>query len=103
MQAPKHLSKIGKRKWLKFREEYQISDEGGLAILTVAMEADDRARQDRELIDRDGLTMVDKAGQLKPHPLLANERDSRAAFLAALKMLNLDLEPLKGIGRPGGK
>jgi hypothetical protein len=36
--------------------------------------------------------------------LLPVERDSRAQWLAALKALNLDLEPLHDKpGRPGGK
>jgi glutathione S-transferase len=47
--------------------------------------------------------MADRFGQPKPHPLLATERDARAQFLAALKALNLDLEPLRDrVGRPGG-
>ena len=45
----------------------------------------------------------DRFGQVKSHPLLSVERDSRAQYLAALKALNLDLEPLRDKpGRPGG-
>ena len=41
--------------------------------------------------------------QPRAHPLLAVERDSRAQMLAAMKALNLDLEPPRdGPGRPGG-
>ncbi len=45
---------------------------------------------------------IDRFVQRKPHPLLAAERDARAQMLAALKALNLDLEPLKDRGRPPG-
>ena len=39
--------------------------------------------------------------QVKAHPMTTVERDSRAAFMAGLKALNLDLEPLHdGPGRP---
>lgn len=57
-----------------------------------------------EQIESDGQTVKDRFDQDKPHPLLSVERDARAAMLAALKQLNLDLEPLRdGPGRPGGK
>jgi hypothetical protein len=46
----------------------------------------------------------DRFGAPKPHPLLPIERDSRAAFLAGMKALQLDLEPLRDHpGRPGGR
>ena len=48
-------------------------------------------RRCREAIDRDGETVVDRFKQVKGHPLLAAERDARAAFLAGMRMLNLDI------------
>jgi P27 family predicted phage terminase small subunit len=104
MRAPKHLSKEAKRIWRDIVAEYAIDDVAGLKILRVALEALDRAQAAREIIDRDGMTLTDKFGQTKSHPLLANERDSRAAFLAGVKALNLDIEPLHpGPGRPSGR
>lgn len=103
-KAPKSLSKETKKVWKSIVSDYAISDEAGLKILRVALEAFDRAQAARVQIDRDGLTLPDRFGTLKPHPLLSTERDNRAAFLAGLKALNLDLEPLRdGPGRPGGK
>lgn len=99
---PKHLSREAKGIFNAISQEYEISDCAGLKILRVAAEAFDRAQAAREQIDKDGMTVVDKAGQTKPHPLLPIERDSRAAFLAGLKALNLDMEPIKAIGRPAG-
>ena len=104
IRPPGHLSKEGKEIWTEILTEYSIDDAAGLRILRVALEAFDRSQAARTAIDRDGLTFVDKASQVKAHPLLPIERDSRAAFLAGLKALNLDLEPLKnGPGRPAGR
>jgi hypothetical protein len=49
------------------------------------------------------MTMKDRYGQIKVHPLCAVERDARSGFLNSLKALGLDVEPLKGIGRPPGQ
>ncbi len=100
---PAHLSNEAARIYQELSTEYGIDDIAGLRILRVTCEAFDRAQAARAAIDAEGMTVVDKAGQTKPHPLLPIERDSRAAFLAGLKALNLDLEPVKGIGRPPGR
>ena len=103
IRPPFHLSDESKLIWREILKEYAIDDAAGLRILRVALESFDRSQSAREAIDRDGLTIVDKFGQIKSHPLLPIERDSRSAFLAGLKGLNLDIEPLKGIGRPPGR
>ena len=98
---PEHLSQASKTIWTEILTEYLIDDSAGLKILRVALESFDRCQAARQAIDRDGMVIQDKYGQKKCHVLLATERDSRAAFLAGLKALNLDLEPLKnGPGRP---
>ena len=103
-KAPKALSPAAKRLWRGLVEEYSLDDVAALAILTAALESFDRARSAKALLDADGSVVVDKWGQKKIHPAAAVERDSRAAFLAALKQLNLDIEPLRdGVGRPGGR
>ncbi len=85
-------------------KEYDIDDSAGLRILQTACEAFDRMREAQKNIQRDGMTVMDRWGQIKAHPLCSVERDSRAQFLSALKQLNLDLEPLRdGPGRPGGR
>jgi len=102
-QIPKHLSPESRKFWKALVNQSEIGDAAGLKILRVALESFDRAQAARQAIDQDGLTMLDKNGQKKAHPLLPVERDSRAAFLAGLKALNLDLEPLKDMpGRPRG-
>lgn len=103
IQSPGHLSKEAKKIWKDLLNEYGIEDVAGLRILRVALEAYDRAQVAREAIDKCGMLYKDRWGAPKPHPLLPIERDSRAAFLAGMKALNLDLEPIKGIGRPPGR
>lgn len=63
-----------------------------------------RLRLAQEAIQRDGMTILDRFGQRKAHPLLPAERDARSQMLAALKALNLDVEPLHDRpGRPAGR
>ena len=103
-KAPSHLSIEAKKIWQEILSEYSIDDAAGLRILRVALEAFDRAQAARASIDKEGMTVRDKFNQIRPHPLLPIERDSRAAFLAGLKALNLDLEPLHDRpGRPAGR
>lgn len=104
LKPPASLSKEAATWWTKFTTEYEISDEAGLLLLQTGLEALDRLREAQKAIKKDGAQVADRFGQMKAHPLLPTERDSRAAMLAALKSLNLDLEPLRdGPGRPGGK
>jgi len=103
LRSPFGLSPESRRWYKRIQDEYQIADQGGLLILQTSMEAFDRMRSAQTTIKKDGLTFLDKAGQIKSHPLCSVERDARSQMMAALKSLNLDLEPLKNIGRPGGK
>ena len=101
--APKNLSAESKRWWREIQEEYSIADSAGLLLLRTALESLDRLRQAQKIVKREGMTLPDRFGQAKSHPLLVTERDARSAMLAALKALNLDIEPLHDRpGRPGG-
>jgi hypothetical protein len=75
-----------------------------LLILQTGLEAFDRKRECQAIINKEGMQVADRFAQMKAHPLTTVERDSRAAFMAALKALNLDLEPLNDKpGRPPGR
>jgi len=103
-KAPKHLSKEAKRLWERLLKEYEIEDEAGLLILATGLEAFDRMREAQMIIKTEGMQVTDRFDQKKAHPLTTVERDSRAAMLASLKALNLDLEPLnERPGRPAGR
>src|SRR5262245_38025829 len=99
--VPAGLSRESGEIWERVVTEYAIKDSAGLEVLRVGLEAHDRYRQAQQAIDADGASVKDRWGQTKPHPLLACERDARAQFLAAMKQLNFDLEPLRDrVGRP---
>lgn len=101
---PKGLSTEAKRWWKRLRTEYEIEDDAGLLLLQTGLEAFDRMRHAQEAIRAEGMTVLDRFGQRKAHPLLPAERDARAQMLAALRALNLDVEPLQDRpGRPAGR
>ena len=89
--APAHLEQQERKLWRDFMAANDFSDAPALAMLRTALEAHQRARRCREAIDAAGEAVTDRFGQLKPHPLLNAERDARAAFLSAMRILNLDL------------
>jgi phage terminase small subunit len=90
-KAPRHLDVIERRLWGRLVKEFDFADSASQAVLQTAMEAAMRARRCREQIDREGEAVKDRFAQIKPHPLLAAERDARAAFISAMRSLNLDL------------
>ena len=47
--------------------------------------------QVRKLIERDGLTFVDRHGSIKPHAAVSIEKDSRTAFARMIREIGLDL------------
>ncbi len=84
--------------------EFEILDQGGLSILAVAIESYIRMCEAREIVNREGLTYLNRFNEIREHPSLNTERKARAQFLQAIKQLNLDvLPPNHRIGRPGGR
>ena len=89
--------------WARLLDEYGIDDPAGLLLTQTALEAFDRMKQAQKRIKKDGAIIKDRFDQLRAHPAITTERDSRAQMLMAMKNLNLDIEPLRdGPGRPGG-
>ena len=102
-RPPRALSRSARAWYRKLTGEFDISDEAGRLLLLTAMHCLDRAEGARLQLDRDGTTVVDRWGQTKVHPLVNVERDARSGMLAALKALNLDIEPKRDRpGRPPG-
>lgn len=102
-QPPKNLSAEAKSWWKKITTEYDISDEAGFLILQTALEAFQTMREAQKIIKKEGMTNNDRFGQPRMHPACTIERDARGQFMQGLKALNLDIEPLRDVGRPGGK
>jgi len=88
---PDHLGEPERQIWRGIFHDYGLSADVATAVLASALEAHQRARECREAIDRDGMTIAGRDGQTKVHPLLAVERDARAQWLAGIKALGLEL------------
>lgn len=100
---PEHLAAHGRQFYSDVASEYEITDAAGLALLTTAAECVDRMRAAQVAIAIHGEVTVDRYGGPKVNPACALEKDARNGFLAAVKALNLDLEPLRDRpGRPAG-
>jgi len=100
-RAPRELGTAGKGLWRVVTENFELEPHH-LVVLEQAACALDRATTCREAIARDGQTIVDRWGQVKPHPLLAAERDARSSFVRCLSALGLDVIPAGPNGRPPG-
>jgi P27 family predicted phage terminase small subunit len=91
--APKHLSRASKSYWNKIVSEYDLTDSERL-ILESICSALDREQQCRDGLKKHGaLTIVDRWGVEKIHPLAICERTSRASVLAGIRALGIDQEP----------
>ena len=102
-KAPATLSAEARRWWARLLDEYGIDDPAGLLLLQTSLEAFDRMREAQGHLKKDGSIIKDRFDQLRAHPAITTERDSRAQMLMAMKSLNLDIEPLRdGPGRPRG-
>ena len=102
ISPPAGLSPEARAFWRGMLTEYVIEDTAGSKILARACEALDRLRQAQRSLKK-GVIVPDKKGSVKAHPAIAVEREAHRQFLEALRMLNLDLEPVRDtIGRPPG-
>jgi phage terminase small subunit len=90
-RAPLHLSKKTREWWQRIVEAYEFQD-FELRLLTAAGESWDRKEAARQIIEKDGLTYVDRFGQPATRPEVAIERDSRLAFFRCIRQLALSEE-----------
>jgi terminase small subunit-like protein len=85
------LDETERQIWADVFVDFSLTTKAAHHILCSALEAHQRARECREAAKRDGLTATGRDGQLRPHPLLAAERDARQAWLAGIRTLGLEL------------
>ena len=98
-KAPKHLRPATKRWFNHVATEWTL-EQHHIKLLIVAAETWDRLVQAREVIDREGLTYQNRFGEPRARPEISIERDSRLAFLRAIRELDLDVDPPAQPGRP---
>jgi phage terminase small subunit len=90
--APNHLQPTTSEWWTAVVKEFDLAPHQ-LRILQVAAEAWDRKEEARKVLAREGLSYVDAKGMHRARPEVAVERDSRAAYLRAMRELALDVAP----------
>jgi phage terminase small subunit len=93
--APAELSEASRDVWRRIHKSWSM-DDSGRVLLTIALQARDRAAAAQALIDKDGLTLGARA-----HPAVAVLRDAENVCLKAWRQLGL--EASGPVGRPPGK
>lgn len=85
---PPHLGEPERAIWDAITGEWKGTS-ASFFVLVSTLEAHQRAREAREVIGEEGMTIVGRDGQPKAHPLCSVERDARAAFQRGLKQLGI--------------
>lgn len=96
-QPPSHLSASAKKFWREICGEFVLEVQD-LRRLEIACTSLDRGSQSRVAIKKDGPTIVDRFGQVRPHPAVAIERDSAKLYLQAIRQMGVDVEGGNGVG-----
>jgi P27 family predicted phage terminase small subunit len=101
IDIPAGLSERARRLWDAVTAQYELDDHH-LVLLESACRALDRAGAAAAVLERSGLTVTNKRGELRAHPLVGVERDARQLMARLLRELQLDIEAPQPIGRPAG-
>jgi P27 family predicted phage terminase small subunit len=88
--APAHLADPEREIWADVMREWS-GTAASHAVLLAGLEAHQRARECREIISAEGLTVTGRDGQAKSHPLCTVERDSAAAFQRTFRTLGIKI------------
>jgi phage terminase small subunit len=88
-KAPAGLSDAAGAWWRELIRSYEDWQPDELLRLGGALQAFDRWQAARAILDREGLSLVDRFGQPRVPPMVSVERDSRAACLLELRKLGL--------------
>ena len=99
LEPPRTLGKVGLNLWSRITSAYDIADEGGREMLAQCCAAADRAESLRTQIDQDGEVISTRVGK-KDNPLLKHEIAARSFVVRTLSRLGLNVEPVRGPGRP---
>jgi len=99
VSPPRKLGELGLSLWQSIQSDYGIDDAAGRELLAQACEAADRVAHLAEKIDADGEVIQTKTGP-KVHPAVKEELAARSFIVRTLQALGLNLEPVRGVGRP---
>jgi hypothetical protein len=95
------LGQAGTNLWSRIVEQYDLSDAGGVELLTLACQCLERAEALRAQIDTDGEIQYVK-NVPKAHPAIRDEINCRKFIAASLSRLGLAVEvpAQRPVGRP---
>jgi len=88
-KAPTNLRPATRKWWRSVLVDYAL-EEHHIRLLTLAAEAWDQSQAAREVLDRDGLTFLDRFGQPKERPECGILQNARIAFARLIRELALD-------------
>ncbi|QEC47847.1 hypothetical protein FSW04_09875 [Baekduia soli] len=86
--CPSHLSVGSRGLWATLTASFEF-EAHEVELLRLALEALDRAAQARRALRRDGVFVLDRFDQLRPHPAVDIEAKSRRAYAALMAQLDL--------------
>jgi len=95
------LSAEARRLWRAILAEWDIGEPAALAILATGLESLDRCTSARRTLEMEGLSVRDRFGVPRVHPLCAVVRDAEAGFRSAMRQLQIDKTPDPEQRRPG--
>ena len=90
-KPPSHLSQSARKWWADVTANY-VLEPHHRHLLTAAAELLDRASQARAILDKNGLTFIDRLGVPRTRPEVAIERNAKICFARLLRELDLDAE-----------
>jgi hypothetical protein len=103
--APEELSSSSRTLWDAIMAEYELSA-AEVEVLRQALLALDRAEQARVVVDREGVTCLDRFGSPKQHPAVDVEARNRliyAKLVAQLGVRATRQTTRRRVGAPGGR
>jgi len=98
-KPPAHLQKATKRWFSDIVAAYELESHH-LRLLQAACESWDRLQAARVVLDRDGISYVDRFNAPRARPEVAVERDAKVSFARLVRELNLDGAPGPDAPRP---
>lgn len=88
-KPPTGICSDARRFWTSVNSLYELTPDR-MEALVEACHSMTRARQCRKAIKAHGLTYLDKAGQPKPRPEVAQEKAAQLVYSKMIQLINID-------------
>lgn len=88
------------RQWYRQMVSTWAFESHHVRLLQLACEAWDRSVEAQKVIDKKGLTYIDRFGSPHPRPEVKVKENATAQFAQLIKQLGLDVDEAHPVGRP---